>query len=84
MTTTMTSTAADRPIPRDDLPALTATDRAALAIGTHLILRAEHAGMRRAERAARAEQARAARADARAASMSDAAFEHRAAAGPTW
>jgi hypothetical protein len=82
MTTTTTTTV--RPTPAGDLPALTAMDRAALVIGTRLILRAEHARARRAEQSARAEQARITRAEARAASMADTAFEHRATAGPTW
>ncbi|GAA2754442.1 hypothetical protein [Amnibacterium kyonggiense] len=79
MTTTTTMT--DRPILRDDLPELTATDRLALTIGTLLILRAER---HRARRADRAEHARAAHAEAHAAATADAAFERRAMAGPTW
>ncbi|MGT2426754.1 hypothetical protein [Amnibacterium kyonggiense] len=84
MTTTTTTTATGRPAVQDDLPALTATDRAALAFGARLILRTEHHRARRAERAARAEQARTAGASARAATMRDAAFAHRTAAGTTW
>lgn len=81
--TTTTETVERRPV-QQELPGLTATDRAALAIGTRLILRAEQHRERRAERAARTEQARTARAEARADGANRDTFEHRAWAGPTW
>lgn len=80
-TTTTTREAEGQAI---DLPALTMTDRFALAIGPRLILRAEQHRTDRAARAARTEHARIARADARAAHDADAAFAHRTHAGPTW
>lgn len=80
----MTTTTIERRAAQPDLPPLTATDRVALSIGTHLILRAEQHRVLRAERAARAEQARITRSTARAARATASTFEHRAYAGPTW
>ncbi|MBW4042100.1 MAG: hypothetical protein HIU86_08220 [Acidobacteria bacterium] len=82
MTTTTTARAADLHV--HELPALTTADRAALAIGTRLILRAEQHRVRRAERAARTEQARAAHAAAQAELGRQRTAEHRALAGPRW
>ncbi len=84
MTTTTTTIDREAALHLQELPPLTTTDRAALAIGTRLILRAEQHRERRAERAARTEQARTARAEARADSAARDTFEHRAWAGPTW
>lgn len=85
-TTTTTVTAAPRPAGTDahELPALTTGDRIAVALGAHLILRAEQHRVRRAEQAARAEHARVAGASTRAAQASDTAFSHRTLAGPRW
>ena len=80
----MTTTTITRPVEQQELPELTGVDRAALAIGTRLILRAEQHRVRRAERAARTEQARTAQAASRAAGAARDTFEHRAWAGPTW
>ena len=82
MTTTIHTL--DRITDGQELPALTPADRAALALGTRLILWGERNRVRRAERAVRAEQARTARAGAQAATANRAMFERRAQAGPTW
>ena len=81
---TTTTTEREAALQLQELPALTTTDRAALAIGTRLILRAEQHRVRRAERAARTEQARTAHAEAQAEHGRQSTFEHRALAGPRW
>jgi hypothetical protein len=80
----MNTTIVDRTAEQQELPELTGADRAALLIGTRLILRAEQHRVRRAERAARSEQARIARAEASAGDAARDTFERRALAGTTW
>ena len=63
-----------------ELPSLTTVDRLALRVGVRLILW----GQRNVEREERAEQARRCGAAEQAESEARAAFERRAASGPTW
>ena len=84
MTTTTSTAARAAELHRLELPALTTADRAALAIGTRLILRAEQHRVRRAERAGRTEQARIAHAAARAEHGRRSTLERRVWAGPRW
>lgn len=83
-TTTALEREADAALHAPHLPALAATDRFALALGTQLILWGERQRQHRAARADRAEQARSTHAVAHAATTSRSTFEHRTAAGPTW
>jgi hypothetical protein len=84
MTTTTTTGARTADLQQQELPELTATDRAALAIGARLILRTEQHRVRRAERAVRTEQARLTHAQAQAEHGRRSTFEHRTLAGPRW
>jgi hypothetical protein len=83
-TTTTLERRADDALHAPPLPAIGHADRAALALGTQLILWGERHRQRRADRAARAEQARISHAAADADAASRSTFEHRARSGPTW
>lgn len=84
MNTTTTRAREVRPVEPElhELPALSTTDRLAVALGAQLILWSERHRQHRADRAVRADRAAAAQAEAATASRD--AFEQRAWAGPTW